>query len=276
LSQVQYVQASILHESRFAGRINYDYFGAVVPAGADQTFGFSALRLGFDGIPDTRTALMDLNGNGRVDEDDRLDETKIIYGSASDWAFIGSYAKKISEQLSWGGNVKLLHKALLDHSAWGIGFDVSAMYKPMEDLSLGATLTDATKSLLAWDTGTQEFIVPTLRLGAAYRYRISDNHSIMPAVDGMMRFEGRHETTQLDLSIASLDVMGGLEYSYKDRAYLRGGMSEVGQYTIGAGVKLPKLNIDYAFTSQGPDQDGFGVTHRISLMLTLEEAKFAR
>jgi hypothetical protein len=276
LTQVNYPQGALLHESRFSGQINYDYAGFALPIFGGQTIGLSAIRVGLDGIKDSRDALIDRNGNNMLDEDDRIDENKVRLGGAADWAILGSYARRIDSQLAVGGNVKFLYKTVLEHSAWGVGFDVSASYRPTEALSLGATLSDATKSLLIWDTGNQEFIVPNLKLGAAYRYRISDNHSIMPVVDGTFRFEGRHEATMADLGFASLDLQGGLEYSFKDRLFLRGGYSDLKQLTIGAGVKLPKLNIDYAFTKENTDLEGFGATHRISLMLTLEEPKFAR
>jgi hypothetical protein len=276
LSFVSYPQIAILHESRFAGEINYDYVGAALPFDANQTFALSAIRLGLDGIKDSRNALVDRNGNGVLDEDDRIDETKIKLGGSADWAIYGSYARKIDDKLAVGGSLKVLYKTVLEHSAWGLGFDVSATYKPVEDLTVGAMLADATKSLLTWDTGNQEFIVPTLRLGAAYKYRINDDHSVMPVVDGAFRFEGRHEATMVDLGIASLDVQGGLEYSFKEKLFLRAGYTDLQQITVGAGVKLPKLNIDYAFTKQNTDLESFGATHRISLMLTLEEPKYAR
>lgn len=276
LSLVQYPQIAILHESRFGGQINYDFAGGVLPVGSNQTIGLSAIRLGLDGIKDSRNALIDVNGNGRLDDEDRVDESKIKIGNAADWAIFGSYARKIDDKLSVGGNLKVFYKTVLEHSAWGLGIDASASYRPMENLTLGATLADATKSLLSWDTGAQEFIVPSLRLGAGYRYRITDAHSIMPVVDGIFRFEGRHDETEVDLKLASLDIEAGLEYSFKDRVYVRGGYSELKQFTVGAGVKLPKLNIDYAFIQPSADQAGLGQTHRISLMLTLEEPKYAR
>lgn len=276
LAQITYPQIMVLHESRFAGTINYDYAAGAMPLDSLQTVSVSALRLGVDNILDSRDALNDQNGNGILDPEDRLDPAKIRTGSSADWALFGSYARKVNDQLTLGGSVKLIYRSVLDHSAWGVGVDVSASYRPIENLSLGATLTDATKSLLIWDTGTQEFIVPTMRLGAAYRYRFNDNHSVMPVVDGAFRFEGRKSATMVDLGVASLDVQAGLEYSYKDRVYLRGGYSDLQQLTVGAGVKLPKLNIDYAFTRQSSDLSSFGATHRISLMLTLEEPKFAR
>jgi hypothetical protein len=81
----------------------------------------------------------------------------------------------------------------------------------------------------------------------------------------------------LDIGIASLDLAAGLEYSYRDRVFVRGGYSEFGQATVGAGVRLPKLNIDYAFIPPNAEQtDLFGPTHRISVRLTLEEDRFAR
>ncbi len=276
LALINYPQGALLHESRFSGQINYDYAGAALPIGGNQTLALSAIRLGLDGIKDSRDALIDRNGNGRLDEDDRIDETKVKLGGAADWAVFGSYARRIDSQLAVGGSVKFFYKSVLEHSAWGVGFDVSASYKPTQEISLGATLSDATKSLLIWDTGNQEFIVPTLRLGAAYKYRIGENHSVMPVVDGTFRFEGRHEATMADLGFASLDLQGGLEYGFKDRLFLRGGYTELQQITVGAGIKLPKLNIDYAFTKENTDLSGFGATHRISLMLTLEEPKFSR
>jgi hypothetical protein len=276
LSLVGYPQIAILHESRFGGQINYDFAGAALPVGANQTLALSAIRLGLDGIKDSRDALIDRNGNGILDEDDRIDEAKIKIGSAADWAVFGSYARKVNDQLSVGGNLKVFYKTVLEHSAWGLGIDASASYRPTENLMLGATLADATKSLLSWDTGSQEFIVPTLRLGAAYRYHITEAHSVMPVLDGIFRFEGRHEATEANLGFTSLDLQAGLEYSFKDRIYVRGGYSELKQFTVGAGVKLPKLNIDYAFIQPSADQAGLGQTHRISLMLTLEEPKYAR
>ena len=58
---------------------------------------------------------------------------------------------------------------------------------------------------------------------------------------------------------------------------IRGGYSDVKQFTIGAGVKLPKLNIDYSFARfNASSLDRLDDTHRISLILTLEEPKFLR
>jgi hypothetical protein len=276
LSQIDHLQAALFHESRFSGQINYDYLAAALPLDSVQTIGLSAVRVGLDGIKDSRNALIDANGNRAFDEEDRIDPSRIVIGGASDWALFGSYSRRLNEQLSVGGNVKFLYRTVLEHTAWGVGLDLSALYAPIENLALGATLADATKSLMTWDTGNQEFIVPQLRLGAAYRYQVAEQHALTPTVDAALRFEGREETTMLDIGIASVDVGGGLEYSFRDRAFVRGGYSELGQLTLGAGVRLPKLNIDYAFVKPSAEQESLGPSHRVSLRLTLEEDRFAR
>lgn len=276
LSQIKFAQLAILHESRFSGQINYDYAAIAYPYNETQTFAISALRLGLDGIKDSRNALIDANGNGKLDDEDRLDPAKITLSNASNWGIFFSYSKKQSNEFSYGANLKLMYKSIIEHNAYGVGFDLSVMYEPTENLKLGANLQDATKSLLTWSTGAQEFIVPTLKLGSSYKYNITDKHSVMPAIDVNMRFEGSDKTAQVGLGFASLDFATGLEYSYNGKAFARAGFTENKQLTFGAGFKLPKLNIDYAFTKENEDLSGFGATHRISLRLTLEEDKFAR
>jgi hypothetical protein len=62
---------------------------------------------------------------------------------------------------------------------------------------------------------------------------------------------------------------------FKDLIALRAGYSDVKQLTMGAGVHLPKLNIDYSFAKF--DATGqLGNTHRISMMFTLETEQFKR
>ena len=276
LSLLNYPQIAVFHESRFSGLFNYDYGAGALPVDERQTVALSVIRFGAGEIKDTRNALIDRNGNGEIDEDDRLDPNRIRIGSAADWAFIGSYARTINEKLAVGGNVKILYRSILDTSAWGVGIDIGAQYRPLDHLRLGATLFDATKSTLAWETGHQEFIVPSLRLGGAYDLMIAGKHGVVPTVDAVFRFEGRSEAANVDLGVASLDVAAGLEYGYDQKFFARAGYSELGQLSIGAGVKLPKLNIDYAFTRENAELEGIGATHRVSLMLTLEEEKFER
>jgi hypothetical protein len=99
----------------------------------------------------------------------------------------------------------------------------------------------------------------------------------MPAVDLDIRFENRKTASMFNVGPISFDAHLGFEYKYKNAFAVRAGYSDVKQFTVGAGIFLPKLQIDYSFarftqseTERLPD------THRISIMLTLEEPKYLR
>ena len=57
-----------------------------------------------------------------------------------------------------------------------------------------------------------------------------------------IRFENRQFASQFNLGPVSFDVRAGLEVDISNLVYIRGGYSDVKQFTVGAGVKLPKLN----------------------------------
>ena len=46
---------------------------------------------------------------------------------------------------------------------------------------------------------------------------------------------------------ASVDVHAGLEYEFRNLVAVRVGYNDVRQLTLGAGIRLPKLAVDYSF-----------------------------
>ena len=279
LANMNYPQFSLMHSEQFGDLVNYDYGSVAIPYGNDLSFGISVIRLGVDGIPDTRDALYDANGDGVVDiNGDRLDYSKITEFSNQDWAFYLTFAKRQSENFYWGVNAKIIRRTMGDiASATGIGFDVGAYYVPMENLFLGANLQDATTTLVAWSTGRNELVSPTLKVGSAYKFVEILGGYIMPAFDLDIRFENRQYASNFNIGPVSFDMHAGFEYCFKNIISVRAGYNDVKQFTIGAGVKLPKLNIDYSFARFNESADErLPDTHRISLMLTLEEPRFLR
>lgn len=274
LTNISYPQGSLMYDSKFAGLVNYNYFGAALPYRQDMTFALSIMRLGVDGIPDTRNALIDQNGNGILDPNERLDYAKITEFNYADWAFYFSVGKKINDNLSLGGSVKMIYKSLGDFNAYGIGFDIAAWYNPYENLFFGANIQDVTTTLLAWNTGTNELIAPKLKVGTAYQF-FALGGKFTPVLDFDVYFENRRFASLFNLGPISFDMHTGIEYVFKDLVALRVGYNEVKQLTLGAGIKLPKLNIDYSFVKFDGTGD-LGNTHRISLMITLEEERFKR
>lgn len=275
LSLMNYPQMSLMHDERFGNLVNYDYGSVAIPWGPKVSLGFSAIRLGVDNVPNTKNAWVDLNNNGIFDEGDRLDINKITFFNAADWAFIFTYSKRHSEKLAYGVNLKIISRSIDDGSAWGIGFDVGAIYSITPKFRLGVNLQDITTTLLAWNTGRKELITPTAKVGGSYDIPFFKTGRITPAIDFDIRFENRKFASLAHLGPVSADMHAGLEYGFKDLFALRVGYNDVKQLTFGAGIKLPKLNIDYSFAKfDGNDQ--LGNTHRISVMFTLEDEKFKR
>ncbi len=278
LAQIKYPQIALMHDERYGQLANYNYGSVAIPYGKDWSFGISTMWLSIEGIPDTRNALYDANRDGILDiRTDRLDYSKITEFNNNDWAFYLTAAKKHSDVFYYGANIKIIRRTFGDiGSATGIGFDVGAMYLPMENLVVGANIQDVTTTLIAWSTGRNELITPTLKVGSAYSYDLGWG-KILPAIDLDIRFENRRFASQFNIGPVSFDSHLGVEFSYKNLFAIRGGYNDVKQFTIGAGVKLPKLNIDYTFAKFNMSkEESLDNTHRISIMLTLEEPRFLR
>jgi hypothetical protein len=276
LSHINYPQFTLMHDERFGNLVNYDYGAVALPFGTNASFGLSVIRLGVDDIADTRNAGVDINGNPTTDPNQfsRIDPNRVTYFNAADWALYLTYSKRHSDEFSYGANVKIIRRELGDASATGIGFDVGVWYTPFDNVVLGANLQDITTTFLAWNTGTNELISPTMKLGSAY-FIDAFGGRLVPAVDFDVRFENRKYSSTAHLGPVSFDLHTGMEYQVQNTIALRVGYSDVKQVTLGAGLRLPKLNIDYSFAKfSGADQ--LDDTHRISLMFTLESDQYAR
>jgi hypothetical protein len=274
MSALNYPEVILMHDERFAGLVNYDFAAVAIPYGPDASVGLSILRLGVDGIPDTRNALIDQNGNGQLDPGDRIDYSRITYFNAADWAVMLTYSQRASNDLSYGFNVKLIRRGLGDASATGIGFDAGVRYRVADWAMVGANLQDATTTLVAWSTGRNELISPTLKVGGAASFEILGG-ILSPAFDVDVRFENRRFASTTHLGVISFDPHTGLEFDFRNTVAVRAGINDLRQPSLGAGLHLRKLDLDYSFTGFGKNSD-LGSTHRISLRLMLQEERYAR
>jgi len=281
LANLDYPQISLMHSEQFGNLVNYDYAAVGIPFGTDMSFGISVMRLGVDGIPDTRNALIDGQTGELINDINnifaRLDYERITEFSNQDWAFYLTFSKRWSDKFYWGANIKIIRRDIAEFGATGVGFDFGAYYTPIDNLTLGLNAQDITTTLVAWDTGRNELISPTLKFGSAYMITGFLGGYIMPVLDFDMRFENRRFASNFNVGPVSFDVHAGVEVNIKNLVYVRGGYNDVKQFTVGAGVKLPKLNIDYSFARFSESEiDRLPDSHRISLILTLEQPKFLR
>jgi hypothetical protein len=229
----------LMHSETFGDIVNYDTGAYVHPLGADAAIALTFVRLGIDDIPFTD-----------FDEDENriyYDPDGIRLESDAESALLITYARRTSDRLRLGGNLKLIRKAVASYTCYGFGFDLGAKYDLWPGGTLGANVQDATGTILVWDTKTQERIAPTVKIGAAQRIEIPSMDGVLTlAADGDFRFEDRQLADEYHAGSVSADTHYGMEFVYHDMVGVRAGLA-MGQLTAGAGLSLGGFTVDYAF-----------------------------
>lgn len=291
------VNFSLMHAEYFAGIAKYDYGTFAVPLKDKKSaIGFSMLRFAVDDIPNT-IELFEPDGTINYDN--------IQSFSVSDWAFIFSFARKLKvEGLSLGGNAKIIYRNAGDFAtAWGFGLDVGANYH-LKQFRFGIMAKDITGTFNAWSfsfterekevlvsTGnilpenSLEVTVPKVILGAAYEVNIKDKFKILPELDFEMTTDGKRNVP-IRTNAVSFDPRFGLELSYANIIFLRGGVGNIQKSTddetgekivtvqpnIGIGLQVKTFSLDYAFTDIGNASDAL-YSHVFSLNLGINKRK---
>lgn len=282
-------QLSLMHASYFAGIANYDYGAFATKLEDESALGISVIRFSVDDIPDTRLLF---DGNGAVNYDN------IRFFSASDYAVILSYAKKLpvlEEGLKIGGNAKVIRRIVGDFAtSWGFGVDLGVQ-TTWQGWNFGLVGKDLFGTFNSWSingdqlsevfgqtgnelyTSSLEITLPRLVLGVSREMELSDRFSLLATVDLVSTFDGERNTL-IRSSLLSVDPMAGLEAGYKDVAFLRAGIGQFQQIkdfdnegttwsfqpNVGAGFRIKEIAIDYAFTDIG-DQSAGLYSHVFSL-----------
>jgi len=280
LTSLNYPSISGMHETRFDNTVQYNFGAFAMPIGATGSIALTVLQLGIDNIKDTRAAWIDLNHDGRFNGEDYIDYTKVTSFGNYDWSFLLSYAKMAdsSNTLSYGASAKfILRKLDQQNSATGLGVDVGVRYKPFDRLALGVVARDLTSTLLSYTSGEKELVAPSLNVGGAYYWYLTSDgyHKIVPTAQLDFRFDGLGAIAPVHLGPISVNYHVGAEYQFGQIFAIRGGYNDMQQISIGAGIQLPKLHIDYSFLSFS-QQDQLGNTHRISFAFTLEQPNLRR
>jgi hypothetical protein len=283
-------QLGAMHSEWFGGVGKFDYLGVVVPLSANhRRVGLSLIRFGIDQIPNTLTL---------YESDGTINYDNLREFSAADYAFIMSYAQSLKpgqNGLALGGNLKVVHRRIGPFaSSWGFGADLGLQYR-VSNWRFGFLARDVTTTFNAWsfsftDAEKQvldltnnevpissiEITRPQLILGL-YRRFLINKIGVAPEIDLIATTDGRRNTL-ISADPFSIDPAIGLELDYKQFIFLRGGASQFQRElaiggdellgvrpSIGLGLKISSLSLDYAFTDLGSSQSTF--SHIISLML---------
>lgn len=283
-------QIAYMHSERFGGAVAYDYAAfaqQLKGQSKPMTIALSLFRQGVDGIKNTTNA-WDVARNLPKPNPEQY----FTSFSASDMAALISVARKESDRLSVGANLKVLYSRL-GPFANGLGYslDASIFYRSNFG-NFALQVQNLTGLLKFWQinasefgnftdsgdelpTGENEWIRPSIRFGLAREIRSHNGvWSSQIAFDTHIRFENR-QTFYLNAGPISFEPHLGTEIGYRSLLFARFGLTDLTTNwnsslsmspTIGAGIHLGKLRIDYAFASfAGPTVD-LGYTHRISVI----------
>lgn len=289
LQQLDSAEVAYMHAERFAGFVSFDYAGGGLPVSAGSAVALSVVRSGVNDIKNTLNAW-------DPDRDQPLPnpEDHITTFSAADYAFLLSYSRAVTPRLSIGGTGKLIRRSIGDFaSAWGYSFDVGLRYGT-DRYVLGAAVQDVTTMLQSWSInrdklaplqdlydlplpkGGTELVLPVLRLGSGYRLPAGPVRLTWGA-DVDVAFDGQR-TYALNAGDVSFHPRAGMEVSYQDRVALRVGANQLVHAedigyrvtpTVGAGLILHRLVVDYSFGDFAGMAADLGYSHRISVRLKL-------
>jgi hypothetical protein len=278
LSETPFVSATGMHEARFDNTVQYDFASIAFPLGKNSGAALSILHVGISDIKDTRSAFVDVYGDGIFHGDDYIDYTKVTSFGNYDWGILFSYGQKKDSLFSYGATAKVIFRKLdQENHATGFGIDLGARYHITPELTLAAVGQDITTTLLSYSSGDKELVSPTLKLGAAYLWDVLSNsdHLFLPTIDADIRFENLGSLAEVHAGPLSADLHFGLEYQFKKLIALRAGYNDLKMLSLGAGVHLPKLDVDFAYQSFNA-QDQLGNTYRISFNINLDQPKWRR
>ncbi len=294
----KWLEVSFMHSEYFAGIAKYDQLSLAHAIDEKSALGFTAIRFGVDDIPNT-TQLIDNNGVINYDN--------ISSFSAGDYAFMGSYARKIGNAFSLGGTAKVIYRNVGDFArSWGFGLDAGMKYQIGKHWTAAAMLRDVTSTFNAWTftldeqtsdvflaTGNSlpqnglELTLPKLILGFGGKVPVGTaGFNIGGEIDFDITSDGRRNVL-ISASPFSIDPHAGMQIGFKELIKVRAGISNIQRVTsldneqsinvqpsIGLGLALKGFHLDYAFTDIG-DASVALYSHVISIRLKLDKPKNA-
>jgi hypothetical protein len=289
--------AIIMHADYFGGIAKYEYGAVAIPIQDNKrTIGLSLLRFAVDDIPNTLFL---------VEPDGSINYGNIKTFSSADYAFLLSFAQTVKEtddyKIHAGINAKVIYRKVGSFAnAWGFGLDAGVQMRN-DKWSIGIVAKDVTTTYNAWSfkfteaekeklyltknaipVKSTELTSPRLAIGGSYNFDIGSNFKLLAEANVDLTFDGKRNTI-LSGNTLSVDPHIGIEASVKEVFYVRAGITNfqkalsdgdtlnqkkvwIYQPSLGAGFKIKKINIDYAFTNLA-NQSNPLYTHVISLKI---------
>lgn len=290
---------NLMHAEYFAGIGKYDYGAIAIPIQENKrALGFSLLRFAVDDIPNTLFL---------VEPDGSINFNNIQTFSSADYAFLFSFAENLKQteqqKISFGVNAKIIHRKVgAFATAWGFGID-AGLQMHGDRWHAGIVARDLTTTFNAWSfkfterekevlyltkneipVKSTELTAPRLVVGGGYNFRISEAVNLLGEANLNFTFDGKRNTV-ISSNPISIDPSIGIEAAVKEVFFVRAGITNfqkaladadtlnqkkvwIYQPSLGAGVKIKNVMLDYAFTNLA-NQSNPLYTHIISLHFNL-------
>jgi len=258
LGYIETIQLSFTHARHFAGLINHNYFGVVLPFGKIGAFGISFGQLG---------------------------EKENIYKEQMGTL---SYSRRILERVSAGVNVKVLGTSFdKDNEAVSSNeyfadktntsaatIDLGVLVKPIAGLSIGfaaENLAPADVNISADVPDEDRYVPKNVRIGLAYNLSAIAQSAqqealrdVLEDMQGLFEASFRNGETEIHVGAeAWIQKSIGLRAGYGAKS----GVGSSSSMALGASVKIPisefALQFDYAFQIITGELDAKSA-HRIS------------
>ena len=258
LSNIYNNKIGITHQSRIAGMINSEFIGFNKRIADSNWISISLLYEGVSNIPDTRNVLLDWGndgvfgtfdageGNGILDEGERLNVNKIGYFSQNQFGLYGAISRPYRKwQIGLG--IKLLFHTIDDHYGLGAGINIGA-YRVFNNTHLGIVLNNSPSSGIIWDNGNVELSPGYLSVGLHHLIRLNKyNLELNPIYKTNFLIMDRTIDSKLLFNAIPVEVYGAIEAIYKRKIFFRLGLFQSGSLSTGLGLILKNISIDYAF-----------------------------
>lgn len=257
------------HQSRFGGIVQSDLITFNIMSAGKTPLNISILYSGIGRLINTETALMDANGNGILDEDERLNSDSLSYFSQNQWGLHLSRYWQL-KNLRIGLGFKGLFHFLGQHTGIGVGVDIGLLTTTWYNIDVGLVVQDVTTSWLVWENGTREISAPILQLGANKLVVLKRLGVSCKLLFGLL-IDGTGKSTDDKFSIMNLGVRfnEGLELKIKDHLLLRVGRNTGSIISAGLGLRWEVIEINYAFQPE-PISSDLGYSHHLSFKLDPE------
>lgn len=309
LAHTDFPEIAYMHAERFAGIVSFDFAALAYPVSNRSTVGLSFFRSGVNDIKNTLNAW-----DAERNQPKANPESYITSFSAADMAFLVSYSRRVSHRFTVGVSGKIIRRTIGDFAdAWGYSFDAGAQWHGDRFL-LGVQIQDVSTMLQSWSVNTAAFIIdgtnpatgqpytftevfdqelpsgdtflvlPVIRLGSGWRIPLRSQSTVTFGLDLDVAFDGQ-QANAFNLGDLSFHPRLGAEFSFRNLVALRAGVNRIAQTetygldlvpSVGAGVRLGPLSIDYGFGDFGGLVSDLGYSHRISAHFTWRRERFRR